>query len=186
MKKSDYDIVVIGGSSGSIPVITGIIKALPVDFMLPIVIVIHRKKNVESSLKTTLSATKNIREPEDKDIIEQGVIYLAPQNYHLLVEEEHTFSLDSDELVQFSRPSIDVTFISVAGIYKERTIGIILSGANSDGADGIAAITAHGGLGIAQDPDTAEYPTMPQAAIKSNPDSKVCSVEKIVDILLSI
>ena len=186
MTDRETDIVVIGGSSGSIGVITAMLRGLPANFRPPIVIVIHRMKNVKSDLKKILSHENNIQEPEDKEELMSGCIYLAPQNYHLLVERERIFSLDYSELVNYSRPSIDVTFSSIAHVYKERAIGIVLSGANTDGANGIAHIMAHGGRGIAQDPATAEYSFMPEAAIKKNPGIEIHDPSTIVDILLSL
>lgn len=186
MSSGKTEVVVIGGSSGSIPVIKGIIEALPADFAIPIVVIIHRLKNVESTLKAILSDTREIREPEDKEPILKGNIYLAPQNYHLLMEADHTFSMDYSELVNYSRPSIDVSFMSLADIYNSGVLGIVLTGANNDGAQGLKQILANGGRGIVQDPTTAEYPLMPQEAIKINPGAEIQTPENIVHILLSI
>lgn len=185
MKITDFDIIVIGGSSGSLPILMEILNALPQGFSVPIVIVIHRLKNVESDLQTILSSNLTVCEPEDKDAIIPGGIYLAPQNYHLLVENDHTFSMDYSEAVNYSRPSIDVTFTSVAGVYKEKTLAILLSGANKDGADGINEIIEHGGSGIAQDPATAEYTAMPEAAIQANSMVQVLAKEKIIELILT-
>jgi two-component system chemotaxis response regulator CheB len=186
MMEKDIEIIVIGGSSGCIPVIMQIIHELPVDFKIPVVIVIHRLKNVDSQLKTMLSPARNIIEPEDKEPVKAGGIYLAPQNYHLLLEEDKTFSLDYSEPVHFSRPSIDVTFVSASIIYKTKTIGILLSGANNDGAEGIHKIIMNGGMGIVQDPLTAENTAMPVAAININKDVQVLTPEQIVKTIFSI
>lgn len=186
MTRSDFDIIVIGGSSGSIPVLMDIIDALPEAFGIPIVIVVHRLKNVKSELKTVLSQTRDIKEPDDKEPLKGGYIYLTPQNYHLLVEDNKTFSLDYSELINHSRPAIDVTFMSVADVYKSKTLGILLSGANADGAEGMAHICSQGGCAIAQDPQTAQYGTMPEAAIKKNEAVEIHTPQTIVDTLLSI
>jgi len=187
MIHTGIDIVVIGGSSGSIGIITSIVNALPAGFNIPVIIIIHRKKNVTSELKRTLSSiSRKVTEPEDKERITDGGIYLAPQNYHLLIEHERIFSLDYSEPEHFSRPSIDVTFLSVAEVYKHSALAILLSGANRDGAAGIAGITARGGRAIVQDPATAEYPLMPEAAIKNNINVEIHSPQNIVDVLLRL
>ena len=186
MTRSDFDIIVIGGSSGSIPVLIDIIDALPMAFGIPIIIVVHRMKNVTSELRKVLSQTMDIKEPDDKEPIKGGCIYLAPQNYHLLAEDNRTFSMDYSELINYSRPSIDVTFMSVADVYKNKTLGILLSGANVDGAEGMAYICAQGGCAIAQAPETAQYGTMPEAAIKKNEAVEIYTPQTIVDTLLSI
>jgi two-component system chemotaxis response regulator CheB len=186
MTTNDFDIIVLGGSSGSIPVVTQIISALPADLRIPVVIIIHRMKNVESELQLILSAKRKIYEPEDKEQVKAGMIYLAPQNYHLLVEDDNTFCLDYSEPVNYSRPSIDVAFMSISGVYKAGTLGILLSGANKDGAEGINRIITSGGRGIVQDPSTAESQEMPGAAIKMNERAEVLSPENIVNAILKI
>lgn len=161
------ELVAIGGSAGSLPSIVSIIEALPKKFDFSVIIVIHRLKNVSSDMERILSSEEKnifIREPEDKESIKKGVIYLAPQNYHLQIEDDKTFSLDYSEPVNFSRPSIDVTFDCVASVFKDKGTGILLSGANADGAHGLSRIIEKGGIGIVQDPQTADYPAMPLAA----------------------
>jgi two-component system chemotaxis response regulator CheB len=160
-------IVVIGGSAGSLEVIINIIQNLPRDTGAVFIVIVHRKNDKDSVLEDLLSYKTHLKvtEVEDKDLILSNNIYIAPSNYHLLVETEKTFSLDSSEKVHFSRPSIDVTFESVADTFKDRVIGILLSGANADGAAGIARIKTMGGITIVQNPDTAEVAFMPQQAI---------------------
>jgi len=186
MDRNNFDMIIIGGSSGSLPVLMQIVRGLPENFRLPLVIIIHRMKNVESHLKTLLSVTRKITEPEDKEPILPGHIYLAPQNYHLLAEDDHTFSMDYSEYVNFSRPSIDVAFMSFSSVYKEKTMGILLSGANKDGAEGLNEIIKAGGCGIVQDPITAESPVMPEAALKINPGAIILSPEAIVNFISNI
>lgn len=186
MTKQSIDIIVIGGSSGCITPLIAIIESLPKDFMIPVVIVIHRMKNIQSNLTGIFSLTKNISEPEDKEPIEAGRIYLAPQNYHLLVEKEHVFSMDYSEPVHYSRPSIDVTFLSVAAVYKQNSMGILLSGSNKDGAEGIQQILLNGGRGIVQDPKTAEYPIMPNAAIQCTNKVEILTPENIIQNILNL
>jgi two-component system chemotaxis response regulator CheB len=182
------NIVIIGGSAGCLHVLIQLLKNLPKDFNTPVVIVMHRQRNVVSEMKHILTAhsNKQIIEPDDKHPIETCCIYLAPQNYHLLIEVDHTFSLDYSEVVRYSRPSIDVTFESGALVYGEGVIGILLSGANNDGAIGLKTITDNKGIAIVQSPSTAEYPAMPQAAIGANKLVQVMDPEEISTYLHSI
>lgn len=181
-----FNIIVIGGSAGSLPVITKLITGLPDGLKVPVVIVVHRQKNVLSEMPGILamhSKGKKIVEPEDKQPIENSVIYLAPQNYHLLIEADQTFSLDYSELVQYSRPSIDVTFESAALAYNMGCLGILLSGSNTDGTNGIQAILQRGGSVIVQDPSEADFSMMPASALLANPLAQNLSPEKIVTFI---
>lgn len=182
MTKNNVDIVVIGGSAGSIPVICELIEALPSPFDFAVVIVIHRSKNVISEMEQILAVKRKeimVKEPDDKEPIQKNCVYLAPQNYHLLIEETHSFCLDYSELVSYSRPSIDVTFESIAEIYTQKAVAILLSGANGDGSHGMAEIIARGGTGIVQEPSTAEYPVMPQLALDANAGAKAWTPAQI-------
>jgi two-component system chemotaxis response regulator CheB len=166
-------LVMIGGSAGSLPVLLEIVESLPAGFTIPVVIVLHRLKNVSSDMEKILEDSQQhmkIGEPEDKEPIRQKHMYLAPQNYHLLIETEKIFSLDYSELVHFSRPSIDVSFESAAKVFGKNLTAVLLSGANQDGAAGIAAVAAAGGKVIVQDPAYSEYPAMPLAAIEKTND----------------
>lgn len=163
-----FTVVVIGGSAGSIPIVTELLQALPGNFPFSVIIVLHRLRNVPSSLDTILASKAQeitISEPDDKEEIRANHVYLAPQNFHLLIEADKLFSLDYSETVHHSRPSIDVTFESVASVYAGNAVAVLLSGANQDGADGLLAIVKQGGKAIVQDPATAEYPAMPKAAM---------------------
>lgn len=189
MEAPGYNIVVIGGSAGSITVLTEILAALPVHFPLTMIIVLHRLKNVSSEMDRILAMSRRglkISEPEDKEPLKEGCIYLAPQNYHLLVEEDKSFSFDYSELVNYSRPSIDVTFDSVAQVFGPHAIGILLSGANHDGAAGLLKLVEKGGLGIVQDPATAEYPTMPQSALELNNQLTSYTPQQIAEFVKSL
>jgi two-component system, chemotaxis family, protein-glutamate methylesterase/glutaminase len=179
-----FDVIVIGGSAGSLLVLTEILDALPHQLAPPIVIVLHRLRNVQSEMGRLLSTTRKIVEPEDKEPVREHCIYLAPQNYHLLVEAERTFMLDYSELVNYSRPSIDVTFGSIAEVYGERALGILLSGANKDGAEGLCQIIAAGGTGIVQDPRTAAFMAMPQSAIDMCAGVQSLTVEDIKNFVI--
>lgn len=144
-----------------------IVRQLPSDWPLPLVIVQHQHPNSGTALQYILGrlTTLPVIDVEDKEVILPGHIYVAPANYHLLVENDRSFSLNVTAPVHFSRPSIDVTFISMAQVFHERCIGVILTGANDDGAAGIRKIKAEGGHTLAQAPVTAEAPVMPEAAI---------------------
>ncbi|MET6997991.1 chemotaxis protein CheB [Chitinophaga defluvii] len=178
-----YDIITIGGSAGSIPILIDLLDGMPDYFSQSVIIVLHRLKNVQSEMDRLLSVKQRITEPEDKEMIVQGGIYLAPQNYHLQVEDDHSFSLDYSELVNYSRPSIDVAFSSIAAVYRSRVLGILLSGANKDGAAGLSCIISAGGTGIVQDPQTALYGEMPQSAIEINNNVKVMDVGEIISFI---
>lgn len=187
MKESAFDIIVIGGSAGSIEVIIYLLKSLPKKFQTPVVLIIHRMKNTSSSLDNMLSkeaGLKNIIEPEDKEPIKRGRIYLAPQNYHLLVEQDHSFSLDYSEPVNFSRPSIDMSFESIAALFGPKTLAILLSGANKDGAAGLSKVIEKGGLALVQSPESAHYPAMPKAAIDLNSTVLIQNPEQILHCIL--
>jgi len=178
-KKSKYDLIVMGGSSGGIEAILGIIEQLPPDFAIPIVIVMHQTRNSKSSLAEVIQSRTRlkVREPEDKEKIQPKHIYVAPPNYHLMMEQGGTFSYSYSELVNYSRPSIDVLFESAADAYGKKLIGVLLTGSNADGANGIKMISERGGLTIVQNPKTAESPVMPQAAISAT------QVDHILDLI---
>jgi two-component system chemotaxis response regulator CheB len=143
------------------------------------VLILHRKTTADSVLQYLLSSrtSLSVKEVEDKEPIQAGTIYIAPPDYHLLVEDKHTFALDSSEKVQYSRPSIDVSFESIAACFGTDVLGILLSGANADGAEGMAAIKAGGGYTIAQDPASADVGYMPQQAINLG------VVDEVLDVI---
>jgi len=179
-------IILIGGSSGSLPIIKKLINNIPPHSAIPVIIIVHRLKNVQSELSSIFAnntGKKTIKEPEDKEIITPNNIYLAPQNYHLLFEADGSFSLDYSELVHYSRPSIDVSFQSAAAIYKTNVLSILLTGANADGAMGSDAIVNNGGTALVQDPKESPFSAMPLSAIEKN---KKCIVltEKEIGIYL--
>ena len=127
-----------------------------------------------------------IKEAEEKENIQSGTIYFAPPNYHLLIEEDRSISLSNEEKVNYSRPSIDVLFESASDVYKSELIGIILTGANDDGAKGISCIESNGGLTIAQDPATAKYPIMPRSAIDTESVDYILPLEGIPVLLIKL
>lgn len=181
-----YRVILIGGSAGSMPVLEEILKQWPADFSIPLVIVLHRLKNVPSELVAILSSYRKLGEPEDKELLLPGHIYLAPQNYHLLIEGDGTFSLDYSETVNFSRPSIDPTFSSAAAVFGPEVLGILLSGASKDGAEGLCDIVDAGGTGIVQDPDSALFSMMPSAALGSCSGVSPMPVAGIIDLIKKI
>ena len=185
MKSKQYDIIVIGGSAGSISVLTTLLEGLPDYLQTPIVIVLHRLRNVQSEMGRLLSAKRRIIEPEDKEAVKPRHIYLAPQNYHLMLEADRTFMLDYSELVNYSRPSIDMTFSCIADVYGSKALAILLSGANKDGAAGMYEILEAGGTGLVQDPATAAFEAMPQAAIELCKGVQILSVEEIIKFIIN-
>ncbi|HXD50156.1 MAG TPA: chemotaxis protein CheB [Gemmatimonadaceae bacterium] len=175
-----YAIVVVGTSWGGLSAVRELVRALPRSFALPLVVVQHRHPDSDHLLGTLLqdSTPLPVSEVEDKAPIAPGSIYLAPADYHLLVEDGH-FSLSMDEPVQYSRPSIDVAFASVADVFGRRAVGVVLTGANADGARGLRRLVDRGGLGFVQTPATAESPTMPAAAMKAVPEARVMAIAEI-------
>lgn len=160
-----FDVIVIGGSAGALEPVFGIVKALPRSIEAAVVVVMHVLPNQPSLLPSLLQQAcrdRVVREPEDKEPVAPRTIYVAPPNYHLLIERGRTFSLSVDDPVNFSRPSIDVLFESAAEAYGSRIVAVVLSGSNSDGAVGLAAIARRGGTTIVQ--ADADYATMPDAA----------------------
>jgi two-component system, chemotaxis family, protein-glutamate methylesterase/glutaminase len=163
----DFELIAIGTSWGGLKALGTLLDHLPDELDLPIAIAQHRGSgSLEGVLETTLQrrVRRSVREVDDKDTIERGRIYLAPPDYHLLVEMGR-FALSTDERVQFARPSVDVLFETAADAYGAGAIGVVLTGANEDGAAGLAAIAARGGVAIVQDPESAEMRAMPDAAI---------------------
>jgi len=162
-----YSLLVIGGSAGSLDVVLKILPQLKTGSTMPVIIVMHRKNNYDFSLSDLL-ATKTswvVMEAEEKQLLRPDHIYLAPADYHLLIENDRTLSLDVSEKVNYSRPSIDVTYESAADVYRSELAALLLSGANDDGVAGMKMIKAVGGLTIVQDPKTASVAYMPQHAI---------------------
>ncbi|HKH92843.1 MAG TPA: chemotaxis protein CheB [Gemmatimonadaceae bacterium] len=182
-----YDLVVVGTSWGGLAALRTLIGGLPDSFQMAVTLVQHRHKDSDHLLRTLLQERSSLQvcEVEDKMPLEHGHIYVAPPDYHTLVEAGH-FSLSTEAPVRFSRPSIDVTFGSAADSYGHRTVGIVLTGANADGADGLRRISDRGGLAIVQDPATAESRMMPAAAQKAVPRARIITLEEIPAFLASL
>ncbi|MFV8379220.1 chemotaxis protein CheB [Flavobacterium sp. LB3R33] len=183
-----YEAIVIGVSSGGMNALKIISSALPVDFNIPIIIVQHLSAHSDSFWIKLLNEKSHlfVKEADEKEKIKKGTIYIAPPNYHLLIEKNKTFSLTIDERVNFARPSIDVLFESAAEAYRNKLIGIVLTGSNSDGTKGIKRIKDCGGLAIIQDPTTADSEYMPRSAIAAIVPDYIISLEEIVELLIKI
>ncbi len=179
--------VVIGASAGAIDALCVILPALPASFPQPVLVVVHIPANRQSMLAELFRSrcALLVKEAEDKEIILPGTIYFAPSDYHLLVEPDFTISLSSDEPVLYSRPAIDVLFQSAADAYGDSLTGIILTGANSDGALGLKAVAKAGGMTLVQDPATAQGTAMPRAALAACPGTRPLSLNEIAAILVS-
>ncbi|MDB4918646.1 chemotaxis protein CheB [Mucilaginibacter sp.] len=180
------DIVLLGGSAGSFKLLFGIVKFLPPDLNKAVIIVMHRKRNFTSEMERLFAQNSRmlLREIGDKDKINKGTIYVAPANYHVLIESDGHFSLDVSDAVWYSKPSIDITFESAAEIYKNKCTAILLSGANQDGAQGLLKLRNAGSLTIAQHPDDAEMPEMPNEAININAVDYVLRTNEIFELLI--
>ncbi|MDQ8052455.1 MAG: chemotaxis protein CheB [Pedobacter sp.] len=173
--------LVIGGSAGSLDVLIKVLPELDTDLAFPIIIVIHRKKGTDSLLADLLSTKTQllVKEVEEKEEILARTIYIVPSDYHLLIENDHTFSLDYSEKVNYSRPSIDVTFQSAAEVYGEQLVCLLLSGSNTDGVNGLITARNYGAEICVQDPSTAQVDFMPAQAIASVKVDHILSTEAI-------
>lgn len=182
---NSYKAVVIGGSAGSFQGIVKILAQLPKGFPLPIIMALHRLKHVRHGFVEALSlkSVVPVTEPYDKEAIKKGCIYLAPANYHMSVELGHHFALSTEEMVNNSRPAIDITLSTCAYVYKDKLIGILLSGANRDGALGMKHIKDRGGLTIVQDPAECMIDTMPKGAMALTKIDHVLKVDQIIEFI---
>jgi two-component system chemotaxis response regulator CheB len=183
-----YEAIVFGVSSGGMNAMKVIFSLLPKNFSTPIIIVQHIGARSDSQLIKLLNGISNlsIKEADEKEKIEKGNVYIAPPNYHLMIERDKTFSLTIDERVNYARPSIDVLFESAADAYKDKLIGVILTGSSSDGSLGFKKIKEYGGLTIAQDPKTAESGYMPASAIAMVQMDFILSLDEIIKLLIKI
>lgn len=175
----------IGGSAGSLDVLLKVLPLLDPAPGFPVIIVLHRKPGADYLLTSLLASRSKliVKEVDEKENIDNGKIYLAPSDYHLLIEKNHTFSLDSSEKVNYSRPSIDVTFQSASDVYKEKLVCLLLSGSNNDGVEGLKEAKKNGGRAIIQHPESAAVSYMPsQAELNVNID-KVLLVEEMADYI---
>jgi two-component system chemotaxis response regulator CheB len=183
-----FEAVVIGASAGGIQALKSILAHLPATFPLPIVIVLHIPEGQVSLLAEIFEPNikMRVKEADEKEIIRPGTVYFSPPGYHLLIENNKTFSLTIEEAIHFSRPSIDVLFDSAAEVYGEHVVGILLTGANTDGAFGLKKIIERGGLCIIQNPATAEYSTMPASGIPYVTSEGILNLNEILLFLQDI
>ena len=181
-------VLIIGGSAGSLEVLLDILPRLDLRSSFPIVIVLHRRSGEDTMLEDLIAYKSTIpfKEIEDKTELEPGYLYVAPSDYHLLFERKRLISLDTSEKVNYSRPSIDVAFESAADIYGKNLTGVLLSGANADGTEGLKAIKNAGGITIVQTPETAEVAFMPQNAIENISPDLILNTAAILEYINSI
>jgi len=179
------EILLLGGSAGSFNLIFQIVKNFDANLNKAVIIVIHRKRNFFSDIEKLFAdnSRMSLSEIKDKEQIKINTVFIAPPNYHTLIEKEKCFGLDVSEDVWYSRPSIDVTFESAAEVYKENCTAILFSGANQDGAQGLLKMREYGSLTIVQDPFDAEMPQMPDAAIEINAAEYVLRTSDIFELL---
>ncbi|MFZ5425477.1 MAG: chemotaxis protein CheB [Thermodesulfobacteriota bacterium] len=185
---SPYDAVVIGVSSGGLSALSTILPKLPEDFPASIIVVQHMSPGADDFLARHLDnvCALKVREAEDKDILEPGRVYIAPPNYHLMVEEGGALALSIEPRVNYSRPSVDVLFETAADAFADRLVGVVLTGANNDGAKGLKRIKQYGGLTIVQSPDTAQAGAMPRAAMETAGPHHVLPLDSIAPFLIDL
>lgn len=191
MKKNNLRVVeaiAIGASAGGIRALLDILAPLPVGFPLPIIVVLHMPEKGTSKLAEVFQQylTIPVRQAQDKERIIAGCLYFAGPGYHLAIEHDRSFSLSSEEPVHYSRPAIDVLMTSAADVYGAGLAGFLLTGANTDGAEGLASIKEAGGLTVVQNPDEAEISTMPKAAIQLCQPDMILTLQAIHTLILSL
>lgn len=182
-----FELVVVGASWGGLQALRWLLEGLPDDFPIPLVVAQHRSSDSSDVMVRVLQSHSPlaITEASDKDAIEPGHVYIAPPDYHLLVEPG-SLALSTEGFVHHSRPSIDVAFESAADAYADRLVGVILTGANTDGSAGLKRIRDEGGVTVVQDPATAARPEMPSAAMAAVKGAKVLPLRKIAPFLVEI
>ncbi len=180
--------IVIGASAGAVGALQVLLPSLPTTLQAPVLVVVHVPPKRRSALVGVFAdrCPLLVKEAEDKEPLRPGVVYFAPPDHHLLVERELSIALSRDDTVRYSRPSIDVLFTSAADAYGDGLLGIILTGANSDGAEGLRSVIAAGGTGLVQDPQNAEATAMPEAAIKACPEAHAMPLLAMAELLAQI
>lgn len=184
-----YRAIVIGTSAGGIEASVHILGKLPGTFALPIILVQHLHKDQDVVALVQLYNDRvpvQVEEAEEKEQIQPGRVYLAPPDYHLLIERDETFSLSVDEKVNYSRPSIDVLFESAADVYGPSLIGVLMTGANHDGALGLRRIKQYGGMTLVEDPATAKFPEMPKSALACTEVDYVLPLDALGKVLFAL
>lgn len=180
--------VVVGASAGGFEALLALLPGLPADYPLPIAVVLHLPDNHDSRLAELFGykVALQVREARDKEPLQPGTVYFAPPGYHLLIETDRSFSLSCEDRVSYARPSIDVLMQSAADAYGPALAAVLLTGANYDGAAGLAGMRIAGGLSIVQDPATAEVATMPEAAIRRMTPDLILTLAEIHSLLLAL
>jgi two-component system, chemotaxis family, protein-glutamate methylesterase/glutaminase len=188
LKRDGYKAIVVGSSAGGLNALSALLPSLPADFRLPMIIAqhVHPTQNGYFTESLNRKSKLPVRLAGEKESILEGHIYFAPPNYHLLIERDETFSLSIDPRVNYARPSIEVLFESAVYVWSSGLIGVMLTGANNDGAEAMRLIKRCGGLTIAQDPSTAESPMMPQSAIDAGGVDEILTLEQIARLLQSL
>ncbi|MEO5361002.1 MAG: chemotaxis protein CheB [Nitrospirota bacterium] len=183
-----YEAIVIGTSAGGLDAVKTLCANLPADFSVPIAAVLHLHRNTKDDLITLLNREirLTVKYAEDKEQIQKGCLFIAPPDYHLLIEDDRTLSLSVDKPVNYSRPSIDVLFESAADVFREHIIGIILTGANKDGSLGLRRIKERGGTTIVENPKTAQYSEMPLAAIAEAEVDYILDIDEITEKVMEL
>jgi two-component system chemotaxis response regulator CheB len=178
------DLLLLGGSAGSFKPIYNAVKIFPANLNKAVFVIIHRKKNFFSEIEKLFAESSRmlLREVSDKDVIKNNTIYIAPANYHTLIEKDKSFSLDVSEAVWYSKPSIDVAFDSASDIFCEKCTAVLFSGANADGAAGLLKLRKNGALTIVQDPKDAEMAEMPQAAVDMDAAEYILNTNDIFEL----
>ncbi len=179
---------IIGGSAGSLDVLLKVLPAIAIDITFPIIIVVHRKQGTDSLLSDLLSSKTKLRvkEIEEKEKILPQTVYVVPSDYHLLIEKDHTFSFDYSEKINYSRPSIDVTFQSAAEVYTNKLACLLLSGSNADGVNGLITVKNYGGEIAVQEPASAQVEYMPLQAIERAGVHHVLEIEEMAAYINSL
>ncbi len=178
-----FEIIVVGTSYGGLAALQTMLPALAPDFRMPVVIVQHRGKDSDNLCEfLQRHSALPLSEPNDKEAIAPGRVYLAPRDYHLLIERDG-FALSTEAPVAYARPSVNVLFESAADVYQEHVVGVVLTGTNTDGARGLAKIKSYGGLCVVEDPASAESRGMPAAAIAATPVDAILPLARIAPFL---
>lgn len=186
--KLDFEAIVIGVSAGGKDALEAFFSSLPGNFPLPLIVIQHRLVTADNYLIELLNERCNltVKEMDEKESVKPGIIYIAPPAYHLLIEDDKTFSFSYDQPVCYARPSVDVLFESASDVYGPNLIGIVLTGANHDGSAGLKKIKERGGLTIVQNPETAEYDSMPKAAIAVTEIDHILPLDQIGPFLVKL
>jgi two-component system, chemotaxis family, protein-glutamate methylesterase/glutaminase len=184
----DIKIVIIGGSAGSFGVVRRILSSLPENFPLPIILCLHRLRDIRNGFAESLNIDSKLEvtEPLDKDKLTPGFVYLSPANYHLLIEPGHNIALSTESEINYSRPSLDLAFDTAGFSFREKMAGIILSGTNTDGARGLFSASRNGAFTLIQDPENAQFNTMPNEVLSYFMPDRILDDNGLIDFINSL